>query len=117
MGLDEEILALCRQMGAGEERDGLLLPLIEAARDSLQRRLKAGVSPRDCGSAFSLAAALTAMDGLDRAAGEGDVSSFTAGEVSIRLQEQSGGGRTEQAERLLAPWLGETGFAFRGVEG
>ena len=39
------------------------------------------------------------------------------GEVSIRLQEQSGGGRAEQAERLLAPWLGETGFAFQGVAG
>ena len=116
MELGEEILALCRQMGAGEEQDTLLLPLIEAAQDSLQRRLKAGVSPRDCGSAFPLAAALTAMDGLDRAAGEGDVSSFTAGEVSIRLQEQSGS-RAEQAEQLLAPGLGETGFAFRGVEG
>ena len=33
MDLGEEILALCRQMGAGEEQDGLLLPLIEAARD------------------------------------------------------------------------------------
>ena len=45
MDLGEEILALCRQMGAGEEQDGLLLPLIEAAQDSLQLRLKAGVSP------------------------------------------------------------------------
>ena len=117
MELDEEILALCRQMGAGEEQDTLLLPLIEAARDSLQRRLKAGVSPQDCGSAFPLAAALTAMDGLDRAAGEGDVSSFSAGEVSVRLRERGGGGRAEQAERLRAPGLGETGFAFRGVEG
>ena len=25
--------------------------------------------------------------------------------------------RTAQAERLMAPWLGETGFAFRGVRG
>ena len=66
---------------------------------------------------FPLAVALTAMDGLSGAAGEGDVSSFSAGEVSIQLREQSGGGRREQAERLLAPWLRETGFAFRGVEG
>lgn len=117
MELGEEILALCRQMGAGEEQDTLLLPLIEAAQDSLQRRLKAGVSPQDCGSAFPLAAALTAMDGLSGAVGEGDVSSFSAGEVSVQLREQSGGGRAEQAERLLAPWLRETGFAFRGVEG
>ena len=114
--MEEEILALCRQMGAGEEQDGLLLPLIEAAADGLQRRLRAGVAPGDCGSAFPLAAALVAMDGLDRAGGAGDVSAFTAGEVTLRLRE-TGGGRREQAERLLAPWLGETGFAFRGVEG
>lgn len=116
MELGEEILDLCRQMGAGEEQDTLLLPLIEAAQDSLQRRLKAGVSPQDCGSAFPLAVALTAMDGLSGAVGEGDVSSFSAGEVSVQLRDRSGG-RAEQAERLLAPWLRETGFAFRGVEG
>lgn len=57
------------------------------------------------------------MDGLSGAAGEGDVSSFSAGEVSVQLREKNGGGRSEQAERLLAPWLRETGFAFRGVEG
>ena len=117
MELGEEILALCRQMGAREEQDGLLLPLIEAAQDSLQRRLKAGVSPQDCGSAFPLAAALAAMDGLDRAAGEGDVSAFSAGEVSIQLRESGGNSRMGQAERLLAPWLRETGFVFRGVDG
>lgn len=117
MDLSEEILALCRQMGAGEEQDALLLPLIEAARDGLQRRLREGVSLQDCGSAFPLAAALTAMDGLDRASGEGEVSAFSAGEVSLQLRERGAGGRREQAERLLAPWLRETGFAFRGVEG
>ena len=117
MDQGEEILALCRQMGAGEEQDTLLLPLIEAAVDSLQRRLKPGVSPQDCGSAFSLAAALTAMDGLERAGGEGEVRSFTAGEVSIQTRTRSGGSRADQAQRLLAPWLRETGFAFRGVDG
>ena len=54
----EEILALCRQMGAGEEQDELLLPLIEAVSAGLERRLKPGVAPEDCGSAFLLAAAL-----------------------------------------------------------
>lgn len=117
MDLGEEILALCRQMGAGEEQDALLLPLIEAQQDSLQRRLKPGVSPQDCGSAFPLAVALAAMDGLDGAAGEGEVSSFSAGEVSVQLRERSGGGRMAQAQRLLAPWLQETGFVFRGVKG
>ena len=30
--MSEDILALCRAMGAGEEQDSLLLPLIEGAR-------------------------------------------------------------------------------------
>ena len=58
----EEILALCRQMGAGEEQDELLLPLIEAAAAGLERRLKPGVAPEDCGQAFPLAAAMMAME-------------------------------------------------------
>ena len=113
----EEILALCRQMGAGEEQDELLLPLIEAVSAGLERRLKPGVAPEDCGSAFPLAAALCAMDGLEGAAGTAGVSSFTAGEVSIQTRGREEGSRTDQAQRLLAPWLGETGFAFRGVRG
>ena len=113
----EEILALCRLMGAGEEQDELLLPLIEAVSAGLERRLKPGVAPEDCGSAFLLAAALCAMDGLEEAAGTAGVSSFTAGEVSIHTRGREEGTRTDQAQRLLAPWLGETGFAFRGVRG
>ena len=33
--MSEDILALCRAMGAGEEQDGLLLPLIEGASAEL----------------------------------------------------------------------------------
>jgi len=56
------------------------------------------------------------MDALDSA--EGAVDSFTAGEVSIRTAApSSGGSRSAAARRLLAPWLKERGFAFRGVSG
>ena len=117
----EEILALCRQMGAGEEQDELLLPLIEAVSAGLERRLKPGVAPEDCGSAFVLACAWLALAGL--AAGEGaGVEKFPAGSVTI----QEGGGTDGaaraaalrlQAETVLGPWLADRGFAFRGVEG
>ena len=117
--MTEEIMVLCRAMGAAEDEEELLLPLIQAVTSALEGRLKTGVTPADCGAAFPLAAAMVAMDGLDRASGSSRVASFTAGDVSIRTSE--GGGqsqsRTAQAERLMAPWLGETGFAFRGVAG
>ena len=116
--MTEEIMALCRAMGATEDQEGLLLPLAQASAQALERRLKPGTSPGLCGPAFPLAAAMLAMDGLERAVGSGRVSSFTAGELSIRMGGTAGeGGLTATAERLLAPWLGETDFAFRGVRG
>ena len=117
--MEEEILGLCYAMGAGTDQEELLLPLIRAVTDALAGRLRDGVVPEDCGSAFPLAVAMIAMDGLDRATGGGgQVTSFTAGEVSIKTREgTTRDNRTTQAERLMVPWLGETGFAFRGVRG
>ena len=62
----EDILALCRAMGAGEEQDVLLLPLIEGASAELEHLLRRGVKPEDCGRSFALAAAMTAWTGRER---------------------------------------------------
>ena len=115
----ETILELARTVsGAGEAETVLLEALCQAAETEWTGRLRQGVTPEDCGSAFPLAAAMVVMDGLDRATGGGRVTSFSAGEVSIRTEEGAvRDTRTAQAERLMAPWLGETGFAFRGVRG
>lgn len=117
--MTEEILALCKAMGAAEDQEELLLPLIQAAVRALEGRLRTGVTAADCGTAFPLAAAMTAMDGLSAATGSGRVTSFTAGEVTVHTAETGGtaGSLTAQAECLMAPWLGETGFAFQGVRG
>ncbi len=116
--MTEEIMALCRAMGVETDREELLLPLIRAEEKALERRLRRGVSPADCGTAFPLAAAMLAMEGLDRAAGGGQVESFEAGELSIRTRQSGGADSLSgQAERLMAPWLGETGIAFLGVRG
>lgn len=82
--MTEEIMALCKAMGATDDQEELLLPLVRAAEESLTARLRVGISPVDCGSAFPLAAAMVAMEGLEGAAGISGVTSFTAGEVSIR---------------------------------
>ena len=50
--------------------------------------------------------------------GAGEVSSFTAGDLTIRRESGSSGrSLSAQAEELLAPWLGETRFVFQGVAG
>ena len=119
--MSEEIIALCRAMGAGEDREELLLPLVRAAEERLAGRLKEGVSPGDCGPAFPLAAAMTVMDCLSGISGENELASFTAGELTIRRETGKGGpGRgslSQQAEGLLAPWLRDAGFCFQGVPG
>ena len=84
--MEEEILELCRAMGAGADQEELLLPLIRAVTSALAGRLRSGVVPEDCGSAFPLAAAMISMDGLNYACGGGGVTSFTAGEVSVRTE-------------------------------
>lgn len=117
--MTEEILALCRAMGA--DREELLLPLVRAVSDRLAGRLREGASPEDCGPAFPLACAMTAMDRLSGMTGGGEaVTSFTAGDLTIRKESggaQGGKSLSRQAEELLAPWLGDDGFCFRGVEG
>lgn len=122
--MSEEILALCGAMGASADQEELLLPLVQAVEAQLAGRLKEGVKPEDCGTAFPLAAAMVVMDrlsGMTGGVGSGEVTSFTAGDLTIRKESgnggQSGKGLSAQAEGLLAPWLGDTGFVFQGVEG
>ena len=122
--MTEQILALCRAMGAVQDREELLLPLVQAVEQQLAGRLKEGTTPADCGTAFPLAAAMTVMDRLSAVTGGGsggEVISFTAGDLTIRRESgnsgQSGKSLSDQAEELLAPWLGDTGFVFQGVEG
>jgi len=93
-----------------------LAPGAPVSDHALEQELKTGLTPQDCAGAFAAAAAMLTMDALDSA--EGAVDSFTAGEVSIRTAApSSGGSRSAAARRLLAPWLKERGFAFRGVSG
>lgn len=121
--MTEQILALCGAMGAPQDREELLLPLVQAVSERLSGRLRAGVAPEDCGPAFSLAAAMLVMDRLSgmTGGGSGEVTSFTAGDLTIRKEAGSGGQREKslstQAEELLAPWLRDAGFVFQGVEG
>lgn len=118
--MTQEIMALCGAMGAAADQEELLLPLIQVVCDQLDERLREGVTREDCGPAFPLAAAMTVMDRLSGITGggsTGEVTSFTAGDLTIRQEAGSGKSLSEQAEELLAPWLKAAGFCFQGVEG
>ena len=42
---------------------------------------------------------------------------FTAGSVTVRAGGAAAEALRRTAERMLTPWAGEGGFAFRGVRG
>ena len=95
--------------------------LVRDQEAELTRRLRPGVSPEDCGSAFVLACAWMALAGLTAGESAG-VERFTAG--SLTIQEGGGADAAErsaalrlQAETVLGPYLADRGFAFQGVDG
>lgn len=116
----EEIIALARAM-SGSAEDALLETFCQVAQEELERRLRQGVTPEACGSAFACAGACLACAALYETdtAGSGGVS-FRAGDVSVTAS--AGGESTastkalrELAERMMAPYLDDGGFCFRGV--
>ena len=84
--------------------------LCQAAETELAGRLRPGLTPEDCESAFVPAAAWMVLAWLQ--AGEAGVASFT-----IRRTGQGAAELTAQAERLMAPYLVDGGFSFQGVAG
>lgn len=112
--MTEQIVLLARQLGAPERKENLLELVCQAAEQELSGQLKPGLTPEDCGGLFPLAAAWMALDTLEAGGGDGGVTSFTAGEVTIRREP---GDTRRRARELLAPYLMEEGFGFMGVRG
>jgi hypothetical protein len=111
-----EIAALAMTLGQRTEEEGeRLSALCQGAQLELTAGLRPGLSPEDCGPAFSLAAACLALAALET----GEAESFTAGDLTIRTGEGAARSRElrRQAMALMAPYLTDAGFAFRGVRG
>ncbi len=116
--MTEQIIALALAMGAPESQREVLEPLCAAASEALTAQLRPGVTPQDCADAFAVCAAWMALDGLSAVGGGGEVTSFTAGDVSIQTGGSGDtGGLTAQIQRLMAPYLRDGGFYFQGVTG
>ena len=105
--------------GAGETEQALLEALCGAAESYWTGRLREGVTAEDCLESFCCAAAFTAA--ADLAAGQGgDVSSFTAGAVTVKgcgsgERAARANALRETAERLMESYAAVDGFCFKGV--
>ena len=105
---------LCPQ-GGDEE---LLRTVCAGAVEALDRKLRPGLAPEDCGEAFPLAAAWLAGDGLMGGLGVEGVTALSGGDIWVRGGGGGGAGTmSRQAMELMAPVLADRGFAFRGVRG
>lgn len=117
----DEIFAFAKSVGQvepGEEE--LLSRLCEAAETELTGKLKEGVSAEDCRGAFVIAAAWMALAGLCVSRQEDGVTAWSAGDVSVKGRLSAGEQAavyTAQAQRLMAPYCVDEGFAFLGVKG
>ena len=75
-------------------------------------------APGDCHGAYPLAAAWLAMDWLRGGGGMDGITALSAGDISVRRDGSGGSGRlAERALAVMAPFLRDEDFAFRGVRG
>lgn len=116
MSLKELVFAQA-QLLTGPLGDGqreLLKLLCAAAVQSLEGRLKAGLTAEDCEADFIAAAALYALSALNEAGGS--VEEWKAGDLTIKQGSGDAASRClrRQAELMIAPYLENT-VAFMGV--
>ena len=121
--MDTDILNLAVTVsGAGEAEQELLQALCSAARQRWELRLRSDVSVEDCGEAFPCAVAFTAAADLVGGMGETGVSSFSAGEISVKKasaaqHRDKAEMLRKAAERLMASFAEAEDFCFKGVRG
>lgn len=117
--MTEQVLELVQALGGTGQDEELLNTLCAAACRTLDRRLRDGLTAEDCQGAYPLAAAWLVMDWLRTGRGLEGVTALSAGDISIRRDggASNGAGLAQRALELMAPYLKDEGFVFRGVEG
>ncbi|MBD5098484.1 MAG: hypothetical protein HDT35_02860 [Clostridiales bacterium] len=114
----EQVMELAQALGGAGQGEDVLRTLCVNACQMLDRRLKDGLTPEDCEGAYPLAAAWLAMDWLRGGQGLEGITSLSAGDISVRRDGASDGGKlSERAMELMAPFLRDDGFVFQGVRG
>jgi len=117
--MTEQVMELVQALGGAGQDEELLRTLCVAACRTLDRRLRDGLTPEDCQGAYPLASAWLVMDWLRGSQGLEGITSLTAGDISVRRETGSpdSGGLSLRAMELMAPYLKDEGFVFRGVRG
>lgn len=120
--MHETILTLARTLSGARDTEASLLELLCTAQEQAwSERLREGITAEVCREAFCCACAFSAVaDLMTGRVGEGGVTSFKAGEVSVKKDGASEAGFAadslrRQAERLMTPYVCEDAFCFRGV--
>lgn len=114
--MTEQVVELARALGAVGQDEDVLRVLCASACRTLDRRLRPELTAEDCEGAYPLAAAWLAMDWLRSSQGMDGITALSAGDISVR-REGDGGKLSRRAFELMAPWLRDDGFVFRGVRG
>ena len=116
----EEITAIAAELShATQAEENVLDKLCAAACGEIEGKLREGISKEDCAGAFTCAAAWLAAAALASARSSGeDVSSLRAGNLSVTKRSGAEYERLrKQAWELMAPYVKDSGFCFRGVRG
>ena len=120
----EEITAIASELShATQAEENVLDKLCTAACAEIEGKLREGISKEDCEGAFICAAAWLAAAALSSARTNGEeISSLRAGDLNVTTRGEKE--RSEQYERLrrqawelMAPYVKDSGFCFRGVRG
>lgn len=113
------ILAFARALAGDAADDTVLEVMCAAAAGELTSRLREGVSAAELGETFTAAAGVLALSMYCAVKDVERLKSFKAGNLSVEYAdgEISPEGLRQAAEGMLAAYLADRGFAFRGVPG
>ena len=116
--MTEQVMELVQGLcGPGQDEE-LMRTLCAGACQVLDGLLRDSVTAQDCLEQYRLAAAWIAMDWLRAGRDWNGVTSLSAGDLTVRREGAGDDGKlSRQAMELMAPYLRDRGFVFRGVKG
>jgi len=118
MNLTDQIFAqaLLLSGGLGARQEAMLKLLCRGAANSLERRLREGLTPEDCKADFVAAASLYALAALSGADEMDNMERITMGDLTLERSKTDTASNClhNQAELIIAPYLKDR-FSFRGV--
>lgn len=118
MSMTERVMELVQVLaGTGQDKE-MVRTLCGSVCRMLDRRLKDGLTAEDCGEDYPLAAAWLVTEWLRDGRGLEGVTALSAGDISVRREGSGDSGKLAQrAFRLMAPYLRDDEFVFRGMSG